>query len=107
MRKAIRLIFPFVLSLLSACAALKTAKPYGEFGVGATVDKFSDWYLRNERAAEIGHDPTFEGALGIEWPKHKRCELYHWSHLLDGGPLNSNPELYELRFRCMKGYGGY
>lgn len=102
MRALLLCIFVYFCVFLAGCAG----QPFFEVGVGATVDKYSDWYLRDQNRDEHGRDPTFEGALGVEWPTNTRCEAYHWSHLLDGGPFNSNPELYELRLRCLQKFGG-
>lgn len=91
-----------IVAILSGCA---TGAPYIEFGLGARIDGMSDWYLRSERI-DSGNNPVFDASVGYEWPNAIRCEAYHWSHLLEGGPFNHKAENYELRARCLYRIGG-
>lgn len=89
---------------LSGCAA--DTPYYLEAGLGMRVDRFTDPLLHTE-TENNGRNPTFEIAWGRRFELFEtvptRCELYHWSHLRDGGPFNDNAEQYELRWRCLAG----
>lgn len=94
----------FVVALAGCSVA-----PYGEIGVGFRVDRQSDWYLRGERQW-TGRNPITQFEVGVEFDRlmsaRPSCGYHHWSSLRDGGPFNSNPELYEERAICKLRWGG-
>ena len=83
--------------LLVGCGAT----PYAEVGAGVKLDG-TDWYLRAENGG--GRDPTAWLAVGVERRLRGRlwgyCEVSHWSHWRDGGPLNARPEAHKNEARC-------
>jgi len=94
-----RLLLLATFGWLAGCGS--TSPYYVDAGLGYRINSQTDQLLHTD-TPNNGRNPTFELAVGREFDwRHSRCELYHWSHLLDGGPFNDNAEQYELRFRCL------
>ena len=94
-----RLLLLLAIGLLAGCAA--NSPYYLEAGLGYRINSQTDQLLHTDTPGN-GRNPTFEVAWGrhFNW-QDSRCEIYHWSHLRDGGPFNDNAEQYELRARCV------
>lgn len=92
------------LTLLSGCGT--TTRPYLDVGVGYTVDKNSDWYVREGRSWTCDKPYRAEFEAGLEFKHEWTVGYNHRSSVFCGGPFNSKPELYRDEVVIRKRFGG-